>query len=312
MSTNKLRRTRSSTSLSRFPALVSRTSSAASTPPGKKMTTPPLPVSILNTPSAAIHVAPRDSTDDSRSPKTRSNPFEGRLLDLGSPTIGRESHEFHFPGGKAETYEDRPGRESHEVLDEVNFNSPNLRNGRAGSTGQFAFQDHEDDDEDYTSSGKITQHSPTKSKYATVAVAEHHGLDEDDVFLDEKTKPQQSKFAAFFSRGVFRKYHELRQKYPKSTKAAIIILLSLAPLFIIAFVILVILATTGFQAPIVYATNALDTTALEAGDWGFNFTRAMNFTMVNKSPMAIDVQSIDIDVDLARLAGHFTVPSFAN
>jgi hypothetical protein len=270
------------------------------------MITPPLPVSILSTPPAGIHVVPRDSTDDSLSPKTNSNPFQGRLLDLGSPTIGRESHEFPLPSGNG-SFEYPSGRESHEVLDEVNFNSPNLRHGRAGSTGQFAFQDHEDDDEDYTSSGKIAQHSPTKSKYATVAVAERHGLEEDDVFLDEKTKPHHSKFAAFFSMGVFRKYHQLRQKYPRSTKAAIIILLSLAPLFIIAFVVLVILATTGFQAPMVYATNALDTTALEAGVWGFNFTRAMNFTMVNKSPMAIDVQFIDIDVDLARLVGHFTV-----
>lgn len=279
-------------------------------------TTPPLPVSILSSPPAGIHVVPRDSTEESPSPKTRSNPFEGRLLSLGSPDIGRDSHEFTLPGGILESHEYPPGRESHEILDEVNFHSPNLRNGRAGSTGQFAFQDHEDDDEDYES-GKITQHSPTKSKYATVAVAEHHGLNEDDAFLDEKTKlQQQSKFAAFMSKvtpyRAIAKYHELRQKYPRSTKAAIIILLSLAPLFILAFVIVVIIGATGFQAPTVYPTNSLDTSALEAGVWGFNFTRAMNFTMVNKSPMAIDVQSIDIDLDLARFAGHFTVSSNLN
>jgi len=233
-------------------------------------------------------------------------------LDLGSPVLGRDSLEFPIQNGNVPSHDYPPGRESHEVLDEVNFNSPNLCNGRAGSTGQFAFQDHDDDDEDYTSSGKITQHSPTNSKYATVAVAENHGLDEDDVFLDEKPKPKKSKFAALFSSGMFRKYHEVRQKYPRSTKAAIIILLSLAPLLIIAFMILIIIATTGFQVPPVYATNALDTSALEAGVWGFNFTRAMNFTMVNKSPMAIDVRSIDIEVDLARFVGHFTVLSSMN
>ena len=275
--------------------------------------TPPLPVSpvsLLGSPSVGFHVVPRDSTDDSPSPKTRFNPFEGRLLDPGSPDLGRESHEFPLPGGKVESHEYPFGRESHETLDEVNFHSPNLRNGRAGSTGQFAFQDHEDEDEENTS-GKISQHSPTKSKYATVAVAENHGLEEDDAFLDEKTKHQQSKLGAFVSKVIphraVAKYQELRLKYPRSTKAAIIILLSLAPLFILAFVIVVIIAMTGFQAPTVYPTNSLDTSALEAGIWGFNFTRAMNFTIVNKSPMTIDVQSIDIDVDLAQFVGHFTV-----
>src|SRR5277367_1307367 len=183
MSTNKLRRTRSSTSSSRSPAPLSPTSSTASTLPGNsKLTKLSFPVSILSTPSTAIHFVPRDSTDDGSSPTTNPNPFEGRLLDLGSPVLGRDSLEFSIHNGNVQSHEYPPGRESHEVLDEVNFNSPNLCNGRAGSTGQFAFQDHDDDDEDYTSSGKITQHSPTNSKYATVAVAENHGLDEDDDF----------------------------------------------------------------------------------------------------------------------------------
>jgi hypothetical protein len=270
-------------------------------------------VSILSTPTTAIHVAPpRDSIEDA-SPKTRSNPFEGRLLDFESPVVAGESHEFTFHFAKVSTEVPSSGeRESHEILDEINFNSPNLRNGRAGSMGQFAFQDHDDDDEDYDN-GKITQTSPTNSKYATVAIIENHGLDEDDAFLDEKRKPQPTNFGTFTSAITpHRLRHGLRalhDKYPRSTKAAIIVLLALVPLFIVAFLILVIVTLTGFQAPTVFMGNSLDTSALEAGSWGFNFTRAMNLTIINKSPMTIDVQKIDIDVDLARSVGHFTVLS---
>jgi hypothetical protein len=232
-----------------------------------------------------VHVTPTDPFDETRGsePTPPSNPFAGRLFDTGSPAIGRESTEF---------------------LDEVNFNSPRIGAGRGARDSGFIFQDHEDDEDPY----ERYQHQPT-SKYTTVRVAEDQGLEEDDEFLEEKRKPQPSKFdgALSFPRKVSRKIHTLHDKYPRSTKAGFIIAISLIPLFLFAFIILIIIATTGFRDPTVYSTSALDTSALEAGTWGFNFTRALNLTMINKSPMTIDVESIEVDINLARVAGSFEV-----
>jgi hypothetical protein len=232
-----------------------------------------------------VHVTPTDPFDDTprSEPAPPSNPFAGSLFDTDSPAVGRESTEF---------------------LDEVNFNSPKIGAGRSARDSGFIFQDLEDDEDLY----ERYQDQPT-SRYTTVRVAEDHGLEEDDEFLDEKRKPQPSKFdgALSFPRKVSRKIHTFHDKYPRSTKAGLIILISLIPLFLLAFIILVIIATAGFRDPTVYSTNALETSALEAGTSGFNFTRALNLTMINKSPMTIDVEFIEVDINLARIAGSFEV-----
>jgi hypothetical protein len=239
-------------------------------------------------PTSAPHVVPRDSFDGVSSPKSASNPFEGRLFDTGSPTLGRESGEF---------------------LDEVNFSSPQLGSGRIARTGHFPFQDHDDDDDDDDTAGSMQN-----SKYATLKVAEDHGLEEDDAFLDEKRKPQASKFgdvkkafASIAPKKISQNYHHLREKYPRSTKWGLIVLASLVPLFLIAFIILVIITVSAFSAPSVYSTNSLDTTALEAGVWGFKFSRALNMTIINKSRMEVDFESITVDINLARVPTNFVV-----
>jgi hypothetical protein len=245
-------------------------------------------------PPSAPHVVPRDSINGVSSPKSTSNPFKGRLFDTGSPDVGRESHEF---------------------LDEVNFTSPQLGSGRGTRAGQFTFQDHDnDDEEDLYAFGKVGQTSAQNSKYATLKVAEDHGLEEEDAFLDEKRKPQSSRFGgikrAFASvspTAISKNIHHLHDKYPRSTKWGIIVLASIIPLFLIAFIILVILTAAAFTAPSVYATNSLETSALEAGVWGFKFSRALNMTIINKSRIAVDFESINVDINLARVPGNFMV-----
>jgi hypothetical protein len=220
--------------------------------------------------------------DDEEIPAPTSNPFEGRLFDTDDPSI-----------------EDDPVET--DLLDEVNFNSPKIGIGRGAGAGQFIFHDNDDENEEGRES---MQHS----RYTTVQVTEDHGLEEDDEFLDEKRKVQPSRFAVVnFPRKISRKVHDLHDRYPRSTKAGLIILISLVPLFIIAFIILVVIATAGYQSPVVYSTSALETSSLEAGAWGFKFTRAFNMTMVNRSPMTLAIESIDVDVDLARLPGVFKV-----
>jgi hypothetical protein len=245
-------------------------------------------------PPSPPHVVPQDSIDGASSPKSTSNPFEGRLFDTDSPSVDRESHEF---------------------LDEVNFSSPQLGSGRGPRAGQFTFQDHDDDDEeDLYASGNVSQASTQNSKYATLKVVEDHGLEEDDAFLDEKRKPQSSRFgaikkafASISPTAISKNIHHLHDKYPRSTKWGIIVLASIIPLFLIAFIILVILTAAAFSAPSVYTTNSLETSALEAGVWGFKFSRALNMTIINKSRMEVEFESINVDINLARVPGNFMV-----
>lgn len=246
---------------------------------------PPSPV----LPTSAPHVVPRE--DETASPKPPSNPFEGRLFEGLSPSVARESNEF---------------------LDEVNFNSPDLNSGRGTRSGRF--QDHDDEDEDLYSSDK-SGHSSPKRKYTSVQVAEDHDEHEDDVFLDEKRKAQPGKFAGMtkaFPKIVPRVPKRLRalyNKHPKAYKWSVCGLFSLVPLFLIAFIIIVIITAAGFHPPTVFSTNSLDTSALEAGVWGFNFTRALNLTILNTSKMTVDFQTIDVDVTLARVPANFMVYS---
>jgi hypothetical protein len=69
----------------------------------------------------------------------------------------------------------------------------------------------------------------------------------------------------------------------------------------------VIVGATRFQSPTVFMSNSLETSALEARVWRFNFTRALNITMTIKSPFVIDLKSIDINLELARGVGNFQV-----
>jgi hypothetical protein len=290
-SPEQLRRTASNASSTRASSLprasptLSRATSSAS------FSSRDRPLSQLRdrpSPTKSVHVPPTDPFEDAASPKAGSNPFEGRLFDAEAPGLARESTEY---------------------LDEVNFNSPQLGSGRGARSGPFSFQDHDDDDEDLVGN---TQTS-TNSKYATVRAAEDHGLEEDDAFLDEKQKTQASKFAGAMNlpRKISRKIHVLQDKYPRLTKAGLIVLLSLIPVFIVVFVVLVIIAMAGFRTPTIYSTNALETSALQAGSWGFNFTRALNMTMINKSSMKVAVESIDVDVDLAQVTGSFKVFAYS-
>jgi hypothetical protein len=223
------------------------------------------------------------------SPRPASNPLEGRLFEGLTPSLGRESHEF---------------------LDEVSFNSPDLRSSRGARTGRF--QDHIDEDDDHSDSDKSSLSSP-KKKYTSVQLHEDHGEDEDDVFLDEKRKTQPSKFSGIknlipsIAPKVPQRLRQFYNKHPKSTKWGICGLASIIPLFLIAFIIIVVISAAGFRPPTVFSTNALATSALEAGVWGFNFTRALNLTMINPSRMAVDFQTIDIDVNLARVSANFKV-----
>jgi hypothetical protein len=231
---------------------------------------------------------------DETSPRLSSNPFEGRLFEGLSPALGRESHEF---------------------LDEVSFRSPDMNAGRGVRSARF--QDHDDEEEDQSDSDKSGPASPRK-KYTSLQLAEDHGEDEDDVFLDEKRKPQSSnnKFSSFknfiptISPKLSKKLRDVYNKHPKSTKWSLFALASLVPLFLIAFIILVIITEVAYQSPTVFSTNLLSTSALEAGIWGFNFTRAVNLTMINTSKMTVNFETIVVDVNLARVPANFKVPSF--
>ena len=204
------------------------------------------------------------------------------------------------------------GRESHEFLDEVSFHSPDLNSGRGARSGRF--QDSDDEDEDQSDSDKSGQASPRK-KYASVQPVEDLGEDEDDVFLDEKRKPKSSKFSRLMkfiltiSPKLPQKLLEFYNKHPKPTKWSLFALASLVPLFLIAFIVLVIITEAGYRSPTVYPTNLLATSAPEAEIWGFNFTRAVNLTIINTSKMTIDYETIDIDVNLARVPANFKVLS---
>ena len=232
--------------------------------------------------------------DETSSPRPVSNPFEGRLFEGLSPVLGRDSHEF---------------------LDEVNFNSPRLISGRGARSGQF--QDHEDEDGELSDSDKSNPSLP-KKKYTSVQLNEDHGEEEDDVFLDEKRKVQPGKLSGMkkifpsMVPNIPKRLREAYNKHPKWFKWGVIGLASIIPLFLVAFIILVIITETAFQDPIVFSTNSLSTSALKAGVWGFNFTRAMNFTMINPSKMAVDVQTINVDATLAQMPVNFEVYSFVN
>lgn len=276
-----------------------RTASSASSSPRRKIpqreTPSPRTEPLIQ---GSVHVAPRESFDDPVSPKSQSNPFEGRLFDADTgPIVSEDHHEF----------------------DEVTFNSPIIGAGRGSGPGQFHFQDHEDDDEDLYDDATTDVESETKNgKYTNVRVAEDHGLEEGDTFLDEKRKVSLTSLGSaqknmkrsltgFSPRRIVANYRRLREKYPRWTKWGLIVLASIIPLFLFAFIILVIIAVVAFHSPTLYAPNALGTSHLTAGAWGFNFTRAVNMTMINRSPMAIAVNSIDVNIDLARGTGNFMV-----
>jgi len=291
-----LRRTRSGASLAKSPdrANIPRANSSASTPRSRislRETPSPRTIPVLASP---IHFVPRDSFEQPVSPTAiRSNPFEGRLFDTDTGPIVIE--------------------ETNKKFDEVAFDSPMIGAGRGAGVSQFHFLDHDTDDEDLYGDSSL-EGQRKKGKYNNVRQSEDDGLQEDDIFLDEKRKlhltpvgKMKKGIANLSPKKIRQHYHHLRQNYPRSTKIALIILASIIPLFLIAIIILVVIALIGFKAPTVYSPNALGASHLTAGSWGFNFSRAINLTMVNNSPMEISVENIHVNIELARAVNDFQV-----
>lgn len=208
------------------------------------------------------------------------------------------------------------GRQSHEFPDSGPFSSPKPYSGRGSRSGPFIFSDLDldnDSDDSVYSKSKVTQLSPINVKYENLEIEDHHGTDEEDVFLDDKHKTQSFKFATIKKKALAavdamsKRYWRIRDKHPRACKFGWIALISLIPLWIVAFITLGIIANTAFRAPIIYTNGSLNTTSLRAGAWGFDFNRALNLTMVNQSPMTVNFGVVEMDIDLTQVQGAFTV-----